>query len=72
MGDTLPPSVSLRCAILTEAIRSLRGGERLVVTCYYYEELSTEEVAFLLNRTASSVHQIYASAISQLLTKLQL
>ena len=57
---------------LTEAIRSLRGAERLVVTFYYYEDLTTEEVAFLLNRTASSVHQVHASAISQLLTKLQL
>jgi RNA polymerase sigma factor for flagellar operon FliA len=57
---------------LTEAIRSLRGAERLVVTFYYYEELTTEEVTFLLDRTESSVHQIHASAISQLLTKLQL
>jgi RNA polymerase sigma factor (sigma-70 family) len=57
---------------LTEAIRSLHGAERLVFTFYYYEELTTEEVAFLLNRTQSSVHQIHASAISQLITKLQL
>jgi DNA-directed RNA polymerase specialized sigma subunit len=57
---------------LTGTIRSLHGAERLVVTFYYYEELTTEEVAFLLSRTTSSVHQIHASAISQLLTKLQL
>jgi RNA polymerase sigma factor (sigma-70 family) len=57
---------------LTEAIGTLRGAERLVVTFYYYEELTTEEVAFLLDRTASSVRQIHDSAISQLLTKLQL
>jgi DNA-directed RNA polymerase specialized sigma subunit len=56
---------------LTGTIRSLHGAERLVVTFYYYEELTTEEVAFLLNRTESSVHQIHASAISQLITKLQ-
>ena len=57
---------------LTEAIRSLHAAERLVFTFYYFEELTTEEVAFLLDRTASSVQQIHASAISQLLTKLQL
>jgi RNA polymerase sigma factor (sigma-70 family) len=57
---------------LTEAIRFLHGAERLVFTFYYYEGLTTEEIAFLLDTTESSVHQIHASAISQLLTKLQL
>jgi RNA polymerase sigma factor FliA len=57
---------------LTEAIRSLHGAERLIVTFYYYEELTTEEITFLLGRTESSVHQVHASAISQLLSRLQL
>jgi RNA polymerase sigma factor (sigma-70 family) len=57
---------------LTEAIRSLHGAERLIVTFYYYEGLTTEEITFLLGRTESSVHRIHVSAISQLLAKLQL
>jgi RNA polymerase sigma factor (sigma-70 family) len=57
---------------LTEAIRSLDEADRLIFTFYYYEELTTEEITFLLGRTASDVHRTHSSAISQLLTKLQL
>jgi DNA-directed RNA polymerase specialized sigma subunit len=57
---------------LTEANQSLSEAEQLLVTFYYYERLTTEEMTFLLGRTESSVHQIHTSAISQLLRKLQL
>jgi RNA polymerase sigma factor (sigma-70 family) len=57
---------------LTEAIHSLHEAERLVVTFYYYEALTTKEITFLLDRTESSVQQIHASGISQLLAKLRL
>jgi DNA-directed RNA polymerase specialized sigma subunit len=57
---------------LKEAIRSLSEAEQLNTTFYYYEGLTTEEITFLLGRTESVVHQIHASAISQLLAKLQL
>jgi hypothetical protein len=36
---------------LTEVIRSLSQAERLNVTFYYYEGLTTEEITFLLDRT---------------------
>jgi RNA polymerase sigma factor FliA len=57
---------------LKEAIRSLSEAEQLNITFYYYEGLTTEEITFLLGRTESGVHQIHASAIWQLLAKLQL
>jgi RNA polymerase sigma factor FliA len=57
---------------LTEAIRSLGEAERLIITFYYFEELTKEEITFLLGRTESGVNQIHACAISQMLAKLQL
>jgi RNA polymerase sigma factor FliA len=48
---------------LTTAILSLGESERLVFTLYYYEELTTEEIALLLDETASSVAQLHASAL---------
>jgi RNA polymerase sigma factor FliA len=48
---------------LTAAILSLAESERLVFTLYYYEELTTEEIALLLDETASSVVQFLASAL---------
>jgi RNA polymerase sigma factor FliA len=68
------PSLSLQTSHLrhklTEAICSLGEAERLILTFYYYEELTTEEITFLLGRTASDVRRTHSSAISQLLTKI--
>jgi RNA polymerase sigma factor FliA len=52
--------------ILTKAILQLPDRERLVFTLYYYEELTTEEVGFLLGETESSVSQLHASALMHL------
>jgi RNA polymerase sigma factor FliA len=48
---------------VTAAILSLAESERLVFTLYYYEELTTEEIALVLDETASSVTQLHASAL---------
>jgi RNA polymerase sigma factor (sigma-70 family) len=55
---------------LTAAILSLGESERLVFTLYYYEGLTTEEVALMLDETASSVAQLHASALLGLRTRL--
>jgi RNA polymerase sigma factor for flagellar operon FliA len=55
---------------LTAAIFSLCERERLVFTLYYYEELTTEEIALLLDETASRVAQLHASALLGLRARL--
>jgi RNA polymerase sigma factor FliA len=50
-------------ARLTAAILSLAESERLIFMLYYYEGLTTEEIALLLDETASSVAQLHASAL---------
>jgi RNA polymerase sigma factor FliA len=55
---------------LTAAILSLGESERMVFTLYYYEELTTEEIALLLDETASSVAQLHASALLGLRARL--
>jgi DNA-directed RNA polymerase specialized sigma subunit len=57
---------------LKEAVRSLSEAEQLNITFYYCEGLTTEEITFLSGRIESGVHQTHASAISQLIAKLQL
>jgi DNA-directed RNA polymerase specialized sigma subunit len=56
----------------TEASRSLREPELVVITFYYYEELTTEEITFLVKRTEFRLHQIHAFPVSSLLTELEL
>jgi RNA polymerase sigma factor for flagellar operon FliA len=51
---------------LTKAIRSLPDRERLVLTLYYYEELTTEEIELVLGETKSSVFHIHTSALLHL------
>lgn len=48
---------------LQAAIEHLPENERLVLTLYYYEELTMKEIASVLNVTASRVSQIRSSAV---------
>ncbi len=48
---------------LAEAIDTLPERERLVLTLYYYEELSMKEIAELLGVVESRVSQIRSSAV---------
>jgi RNA polymerase sigma factor for flagellar operon FliA len=57
--------------VLGKAIEQLQEKERLVVTLYYYEELTMKEIGSILNVTESRVCQIHAKAILRLKTKLQ-
>ena len=53
------------------AIQLLPEKERLVLTLYYYEELTMKEIGELLKVTESRVCQIHTKAILRLKTHLQ-
>jgi RNA polymerase sigma factor for flagellar operon FliA len=51
---------------LSEAIASLPDRERLVMTLYYYEELTMREIGLALGVVESRVSQVHASAVVHL------
>lgn len=51
---------------LTEAITELPERERLVMTLYYYEEMTMREIGLALGVVESRVSQIHASAVLHL------
>jgi RNA polymerase sigma factor for flagellar operon FliA len=53
-------------SILTDAIKSLPERETLVITLYYYEEMTLKEIGEILSRTESRICQIHASALLHL------
>jgi RNA polymerase sigma factor FliA len=56
---------------LTEAIECLPERERLVMTLYYFEELTMREIGLALGVVESRVSQIHASAVVHLRGALQ-
>jgi RNA polymerase sigma factor for flagellar operon FliA len=55
---------------LAEAINNLPERERLVMTLYYYEELTMKEIGLTLGVVESRISQIHASAVLHLRTML--
>jgi RNA polymerase sigma factor for flagellar operon FliA len=51
---------------LIDAIEDLPEKERLVLTLYYYEELTMREIGLALGVVESRVSQIHSSAVLQL------
>jgi len=51
-------------------IEELPERERLVVTLYYYEELTMKEIGMILGVTESRVSQLHAQAVVRLRAKL--
>jgi RNA polymerase sigma factor FliA len=51
---------------MTDAISQLPDQERLVITLYYYQEMTMSEVGLTLGIGASRVSQIHASAVAYL------
>jgi RNA polymerase sigma factor for flagellar operon FliA len=51
---------------LTEAISGLPDRERLVMTLYYYEEMTMREIGLALGVVESRVSQVHASAVVHL------
>jgi RNA polymerase sigma factor for flagellar operon FliA len=58
-------SSEMRC-LLAEAIAGLPERERMVLTLYYYEELTMREVGATLGVVESRVSQLHSSAMARL------
>ncbi len=56
---------------LASAIEQLAERERLVVTLYYYEEMTMKEIGLALGVVESRVSQIHSSAVVHLRARLQ-
>jgi len=57
--------------IISKAISSLTKKEQLVVSLYYYDELTLKEIGRVLNLTESRVSQIHSKTILKLRLKLK-
>ena len=56
--------------VLAEAIDALPERERLVITLYYYEELTLKEIGRVLDVSESRISQLHTKALSRLRGKL--
>ncbi len=57
--------------VIAKAIDTLPEKERLMVSLYYYEELTMKEIGEVLSITESRVSQIHSKAVFRLRTKLK-
>ncbi len=55
---------------LADAVGGLPGRERLVMTLYYYEELTMKEIGLILGVVESRVSQLHAAAVLHLRSRL--
>ena len=51
---------------LTAAMDTLPEKERLILTLYYYEELTMREISQIISVNASTVSHMHSSAIARL------
>ena len=57
--------------MLGSIIDSLPEKEKLVITLYYYEEMTLKEIASVLGVSESRVSQIHSKAVMKMRSKLQ-
>ncbi len=57
--------------ILSDLIENLPEKEKLVVTLYYYEEMTLKEIAQVMGVSESRASQIHSKAVMKLRTKMQ-
>lgn len=57
--------------LLAELIDELPEKERLVITLYYYEELSQREIGAVLDLTVSRISQLHSQAVTNLRNKMK-
>ncbi len=57
-------------ALLAEAIEALPEKERIVISLYYYDELTVKEIGKILNLSDSRISQLHTKAILRLRGKL--
>jgi RNA polymerase sigma factor FliA len=69
------PSHKIRYAevreIVAKGIQTLPDKERMVISLYYYDELTMKEIGHVLKFTESRVSQIHTKAILRLRSKMQ-
>ena len=69
------PSHKIRFAevreMVAESIQSLPEKERMVISLYYYDELTMKEIGHVLKFTESRVSQIHTKAVLRLRSKMQ-
>ncbi|HOO38668.1 MAG TPA: FliA/WhiG family RNA polymerase sigma factor [Deltaproteobacteria bacterium] len=69
------PSHKIRYAevrdMVAQAIQSIPEKERMVISLYYYDELTMKEIGHVLKFTESRVSQIHTKAILRLRSKMQ-
>ncbi|NLC55253.1 MAG: FliA/WhiG family RNA polymerase sigma factor [Armatimonadetes bacterium] len=72
--DSPDPEANLdrlaRREALTRAIVALPPDERLVITLYYYEDLTLKEISQVLERTEARVCQIHRAALRRIRSRL--
>lgn len=73
-SSTASPSARIEGQQLTrkvaEALEQLSEKERLVISLYYYEELTQKEIAEVLDLSEGRVSQLHSQALIKLKTKL--
>jgi RNA polymerase sigma factor for flagellar operon FliA len=57
--------------MLIDSIESLPGNERMVLSLYYYEELTLKEIGAIMDLTESRICQIHSQSIMRLRGRLQ-
>ena len=57
--------------IIAEEISNLKEKEQIVISLYYYEELTLKEIGQVLNLTESRISQIHSQVISKFRARLQ-
>lgn len=55
---------------IADAIEKLSEKEKMVITLYYFEELTLKEISAIMNISESRVSQLHTKAVSRLKTKL--
>jgi RNA polymerase sigma factor for flagellar operon FliA len=72
--ETVQPDVRLNLdqvyQIVADAIDNLPEKERLVISLYYYDELTMKEIGEIMDITESRVSQIHTKAVIRLRSKL--
>ena len=73
--DTLSPSEIVereeKVEILTKALDMLKEKDKLVLSLYYYEELTLKEIGVVLGVSESRVSQIHSRAITNLRSNME-
>lgn len=57
--------------VLADAIKKLSKKEQIVISLYYYDELTLKEIGYTLELTESRICQIHATAVRKLKSKLK-